>query len=192
MYMTGLLAYENDQNLVERVKSGDEGAFSELIYMYQSRIFALASRLVVSDQDAEEIVQDVFVSLYRKIGEFEGRSSLSSWLYRITFNCALMKLRTRRRKDRREQMSFLAKSEEGERPDTVEDQFVRVEKLKIAQEVIDSLPESFRTIFFLRDVDGLTGEETALRLGLTTAAVKSRLHRARLMIRKRYEVYERE
>jgi RNA polymerase sigma-70 factor (ECF subfamily) len=191
MYMTGLLAYENDQNLVERVKSGDEGAFSELIYIYQSRIFALASRLVASDQDAEEIVQDVFVSLYRKIGEFEGRSSLSSWLYRITFNCALMKLRTRHRKDRREQMSFLAKSEEGERPDTVEDQFVRVEKLKIAQEVIDSLPESFRTIFFLRDVDGLTGDETASRLGLTTAAVKSRLHRARLMIRKRYEVYER-
>ncbi len=189
--MTGLSAYDIDQSLVERVKSGDEAAFSELIFTYQSRIFALAARLVSSEQDAEEIVQDVFVSLYRKIGEFEGRSSLSSWLYRITFNCALMKLRTRRRKDRREQLSFLAKSEEGERLDTVEDHFVRVEKLKIAQEVIDSLPESFRTIFFLRDVDGLTGEETAVQLGLTTAAVKSRLHRARLMIRKRYEVYER-
>jgi len=189
--MTGLTAYDNDQNLVERVKSGDEAAFSELILTYQNRIFSLASRLVSSEQDAEEIVQDVFVSLYRKIGEFEGRSSLSSWLYRITFNCALMKLRTRRRKDRREQMSDLANSEAGERLDTIEDHFVRVEKLKIAQEVIDSLPESFRTIFYLRDVDGLTGEETALQLGLTTAAVKSRLHRARLMIRKRYEVYER-
>lgn len=189
--MTGLSVYESEQCLVKRVKSGDESAFSELIFMYQNRIFALASRLVVSDQDAEEIVQDVFVSLYRKIGEFEGRSSLSSWLYRITFNCALMKLRTRRRKDRREQMSYLEKSEEGDRVDTIEDHFVRVEKLKIAQEVIDSLPESFRTIFYLRDVDGLSGEETALQLGLTTAAVKSRLHRARLMIRKRYEVYER-
>jgi RNA polymerase sigma-70 factor (ECF subfamily) len=191
MYMTGLPAYDNEQGLVQRVRSGDEAAFSELIFIYQNRIFALASRLVTSEQDAEEIVQDVFVSLYRKIGEFEGRSSLSSWLYRITFNCALMKLRTRRRKDRREQMSIQANSEECERVDTVEDHLVRVERLKIAQEVIDSLPESFRTIFYLRDVDGLTGEETALQLGLTTAAVKSRLHRARLMIRKRYEVYER-
>lgn len=189
--MTGLPAYDNEQGLVQRVRSGDEAAFSELIFIYQNRIFALASRLVTSEQDAEEIVQDVFVSLYRKIGEFEGRSSLSSWLYRITFNCALMKLRTRRRKDRREQMSIQANSEECERVDTVEDHLVRVERLKIAQEVIDSLPESFRTIFYLRDVDGLTGEETALQLGLTTAAVKSRLHRARLMIRKRYEVYER-
>jgi RNA polymerase sigma-70 factor (ECF subfamily) len=146
----------------------------------------LALRVVLLEADAEEVVQDVFVSLYRNIDDFQGRCAFSSWIYRITYNCALMKMRSFKRRLRREQQSIgLGCCNTEDLCPTVEEHFINRESLGLARDIVDSLPESFKAIFWLRDISGLSGAETAEMLGLSPAAVKSRLHRARAMIRKK-------
>jgi RNA polymerase sigma-70 factor, ECF subfamily len=195
--------------LVARVKKGSEEAFNEIILLHQQQIFSLAVKLSGNQEDAEEIVQDVFACFYRKVACFEARCALRTWLYRITVNCALMKLRNRRRKKRGDALMLKSSTEPRtskqsasgssmldnaidynsiDYADTslsVEEKLMNRELLVIAREVINTLPEKFRFVLLLREVEGLSGEETALQLGLTVAAVKSRLCRAREMLKEK-------
>jgi RNA polymerase sigma-70 factor (ECF subfamily) len=153
-------------------------------------VFSLATRLTRNQEDAEEVLQDVFVTVHRKIAGFEGKSSFSSWLYRVTVNAAFMKLRKRRQDpavpledvaQQPIQISALKSPESA----YVDSQTIRNEMLEALEVAIRKLPDDYRPVFVLRDVDGLTSREVGRILNLTIPAVKSRLHRSRLMLRRR-------
>ncbi|MCB0321362.1 MAG: sigma-70 family RNA polymerase sigma factor, partial [Bdellovibrionales bacterium] len=183
-----------DIELVNQGKAGDEEAFVELIRRYTQKVQHLAMRITRNEQDTEEVVQDVFVTLYTKLGTFQGKSAFSSWLYRITANAAFMKLRTRRK---HVAVSFEEDSEQGEttfcspRSDVSDVDYlsVRHELRSYLEDAIETLPHEYRAIFVLRDVDGLSNQDVGDVLGISVPAVKSRLHRARLLLRKKLQRY---
>jgi RNA polymerase sigma-70 factor (ECF subfamily) len=181
---------KTDVELVEEFKRGCEASFEELVHRYSGKAFSLASRLTRNQEDAEEVLQDVFVTVYRKISGFEGKSSFSSWLYRITVNSALMKLRKRKRDQTvsiedilpQLQNSHHLKTSEQAEGDAIT---LRGQLHAALEEAIRRLPDDYRPVFVLRDIDGLTSREVSKILQLTVPAVKSRLHRSRLMLRRR-------
>lgn len=181
---------KTDLELVEEFKKGNQDSFEELINRYSGKAFSLAARLTRNAEDAEEVLQDVFITVFRKISGFEGKSSFSSWLYRVTVNASLMKLR-KRKQDRsvpledvlpQIQESVIAKSSDHGELDKIA---LRTQVVEILDQAIRKLPDEYRPVFVLRDVDGLTSREVGKMLNLTIPAVKSRLHRSRLMLRKR-------
>ncbi len=181
---------KTDLELIKDFQSGREGGFEELLERYSTKVFGLASRLTRNQEDAEEVLQDVFVTVYRKIGGFEGKSSFSSWLYRVAMNAALMKLR-KRRQDKSLPMedvvpeyenNIALKSAEHTEADLVTQ---RNQLVSLLEAAINKLPDEYRPVFVLRDIDGLTSREVSKILKLTVPAVKSRLHRSRLMLRRR-------
>lgn len=181
---------ETDGELIEALKSGDTPSFEELLRRYSTKVMSLALRLTRNKDDAEEVLQDVFITVHRKLDAFEGKSQFSSWLYRITVNSALMKLRKRKQEKAtyledvlpHYQDSSLVKTGEDEQGDKMA---IRGELIAALTDAIEKLPEEYRPVFVLRDVDGLTSKEVGKMLDLTIPAVKSRLHRSRLMIRRR-------
>lgn len=181
---------KSDLELIGEFRTGNQGSFEELLSRYSNKVFSLASRLTRNSEDAEEVLQDVFVTVHRKITSFEGKSSFSSWLYRVTVNAAFMKLRKRRQdqsislEDLVEQphAASVLKSPEN---DYVDAQSMRNQMLEALEVAIRKLPDDYRPVFILRDVDGLTSREVGRILDLTVPAVKSRLHRSRLMLRRR-------
>lgn len=186
-----------DKELIEAFKKGDEKAYEELVSRYTDRAYSLASRMTRNSEDAEEVLQDVFVTVFRKIHSFEGKSSFSSWLYRITVNASLMKIR-KRKQDQSTPMDDLFPGE-GNNPalrskeeDDVDNITLRKEVLEELQFAISKLPDEYRPVFILRDIDGLTSREVGKILNLTVPAVKSRLHRSRLMLRKKLAAFYRE
>jgi len=188
---------KTDVELVQEFRAGSQASFEELIQRYSAKAFSLASRLTRNPQDAEEVLQDVFVTVYRKIDGFQGKSSFSSWLYRITVNSALMKLR-RKRRDQTVPMEDLLPqvqntinfraAEHGE-GDAMTWRHQLTEAL---EDAIARLPDDYRPVFVLRDIDGLTSREVSRILKLSVPAVKSRLHRSRLMLRRRLKGMYRE
>ena len=184
----------NDLELVSLIKEGNDLAFQEMVGRYSQKIYNLAMRLTRNIEDTEEVLQDVFVTVYRKIGSFEGKSQFSSWLYRVTANTAFMKLRRRKNT---ESVSFEEVSGEvqeslaGKSPEqsSVDYMTTKHELRDVLETAITKLPEEYKNIFILRDVDGLSNEEVGEMLSLTVPAVKSRLHRARLILRKKLSRY---
>ncbi|RME60246.1 MAG: sigma-70 family RNA polymerase sigma factor [Candidatus Dadabacteria bacterium] len=180
---------DEDRELVRDLRQGKANSYSELIEKYSEKVFSLAFRMTRNQEDAQEVLQDVFVTVFRKIKGFEGKSSFSSWLYRVTVNAALMKLR-KNRQDKSlllddvicsdEEHTTLLKATEIYTADEVT---LRRELAKIISDAIEKLPLEYRAVFVLRDVDGLTNREVADILSLTVPAVKSRLHRSRMMLR---------
>ncbi len=181
---------KSDLELIKEFRSGDQSSFEELLSRYSNKVFSLASRLTRNAEDAEEVLQDVFVTVHRKIESFEGKSSFSSWLYRVTVNAAFMKLRKRRQdhsiafEDLVQQPNAAAMLKSPE-SDYVDAQSIRNQMLEALENAIRKLPDDYRPVFILRDVDGLTSREVGRILDLTVPAVKSRLHRSRLMLRRR-------
>lgn len=184
----------SDNELVAEVIKGDQECFSEIINRYTEKVANLALRIARNHEDAEEILQDVFVTVYRKVDKFEGKSAFSSWLYRITVNTAFMKLRKRKQ----QQSVSLEESAPGYKDSWMSDRsevsdvnFItaRHELREQIDQAVAKLPEEYRAIFILRDVDGLSNQEVAEILGVTIPAIKSRLHRSRLMLRKRLQRY---
>lgn len=185
-----------DNELVERLRLRDEGALNELSSVYGARIFQLAFRYVKNREDAEEVVQDVLLKVHRKIELFRGDSALSSWIYRITFNTAMSRLR-HTRAARLAEVPEVSLSATG--PDdlparayepadwsSLADEGVLRQQLRDRLfEAVEDLPEIYRTPVILRDLEGLTTEEASLRLRLKDQTLKSRLHRGRLLLRKR-------
>lgn len=180
----------SDLDLIQEFRAGDQSSFEELLARYSNKVFSLASRLTRNSEDAEEVLQDVFVTVHRKIAGFEGKSSFSSWLYRVTVNAAFMKLR-KRRQDHSVALEDLVQQQHSpaalKSPENayVDAQSIRNEMLEALEHAIRKLPDDYRPVFILRDVDGLTSREVGRILDLTVPAVKSRLHRSRLMLRRR-------
>jgi RNA polymerase sigma-70 factor, ECF subfamily len=188
------LASLSDEALVERARAQDVGAFEALLGRYEEKLYRLAMRFVRNENDAQEILQDVFLSTWRNLSGFEGRAQVGSWLYRVTVNAALMFLRSKNRHPEvavedvepsvlHGAAGHLAHHGGANWTLQPDEQFQSEELRRHIQKSVDELPEGLRTVFLVRDVEGLSTEETAELLGLSLPAVKTRLHRARLVLR---------
>ncbi|MGH9568020.1 MAG: sigma-70 family RNA polymerase sigma factor [Candidatus Angelobacter sp.] len=181
--------------LVQAAKNGDLEAFSELVQRYDRNIFRIAQHITHNEEDAEDVVQNAFLKAYQNLEQFQGNSKFYTWLVRIAVNEALMRLR-KRRNDRTVSLDEDMETEEGTMPREVADWSPNPEQIygqselgDILKKTIQGLPPGFRTVFALRDIEGLSTEETAEMLGLSVPAVKSRLLRARLQLRERLAKY---
>ena len=181
--------------LVEAARAGDIKAFESLVRRYDRNVFRIAQHITQNREDAEDVVQDAFLKAYQNLGQFQGQSKFYTWLVRIAVNEALMRLR-RRRPERMVSIDEDVKTEEDSMPREIADwspnpeqQYTQAELKDILGKTIQGLPPSFRTVFVLRDVEGLSTEETASALELSVPAVKSRLLRARLQLRERLNKY---
>ena len=179
----------DDLELAAQAKQGDRSAFTELVDRYARNIFRLARHITKNDQDAEDVLQETFLKAYSRLDQFHGDSKFYTWLVRIGVNESLMKIR--RRKDGKfVPLDQEIETGEGtlvkELPADVEnpeEHYGREEIREALSRAIDSLADTYKTVFVLRDVDGLSTEETAQALELSVPAVKSRLLRARLQMR---------
>lgn len=180
---------------LDLLRSGDKAAFTQVVERYADPLYNLALKLLGNQQEAEDALQETFLNAYKAIDSFEGRSSLNTWLYRIAYNTSLMQ----RRKKRAATVSI-------DEPLTMDDgqviprQFfdwcclperdlLSEEALEMMDEAVQQLSESLRSVFVLRDVEGLSTSETGEVLDLSDSAVKSRLHRARLLLREQLSTY---
>ena len=184
-----------DVALVQRVRDGDVGAFDTLVRKYERQVFRIAQHITQNREDAEDVMQDAFLKAYEKLDQFQGNSKFYTWLVRIAVNESLMRLR-RRRTGKMVSIDEDVETEEGSVPRDLADwapdpeqNYTQSELAEILRKTIQGLPPGFRVVFALRDVEGLSTEETAETLGLSIPAVKSRLLRARLQLRERLSRY---
>jgi RNA polymerase sigma-70 factor (ECF subfamily) len=177
-----------DALLVTRLQRGDETAFEELIRAHGGRLLSVARRFLGSSEDAQDVVQETFIKAYKAIHRFEERAQLQTWLHRIVVNTALMKLRERRRKPE-DSIDDLLPTFSTDGHQTVESRewsdaiFERKETAATVRQAIAMLPDQYRTVLVLRDLEERDTAETAQILGTTTTVVKVRLHRARQALR---------
>lgn len=191
---------DSDIKLIERfIKFRDEKAFEKLIKRYENRIYGIAHRITNDHHKSEEVLQEVQLTLFNKINSFRGDSKFSSWLYRITVNASIMIIRTEKKHlnvlsldsyvpydEKGALMGKIHHKDWSSRPDIV----IHIrEALEILDNAINELPEKYRIVFHLRDVEGLSNEEVSEILELSVPAVKSRTHRARLYLRDRVSDY---
>ena len=189
--MASATPVDDEASLVAQLRAGDEAAFEQVVRAYGGRLLAVARRIVGSEEDARDAVQDAFMNAFKSLDRFEGNAKLSTWLHRIVVNAALMRLRTRKRKPEQsiETMlpSFVDDGHHEERfqswDEPVDKLMERAENRALVRKQIDALPEGYRTVLVLRDIEGLDTEETANVLGLSVNATKIRLHRARQALR---------
>lgn len=183
------------RELADGLRSGDARSYEELVRRYGGKMLRVATHIVGNREDGRECVQEAFLQAFKNIDRFEGRSSLWTWLHRIVVNSALLKLRTRRRRPEgaiddlmpefdayRCRIEASAKKE-----DSIETLLDRKEIRNTVRRAIDELPEDYRSVLILRDIEELDTEETASMLGIKRGAVKTRLHRARSALKKLLE-----
>ena len=186
--------------LLQGLKKGEDWAFEAMIRTFGARMLSVARRIVGNDEDARDVVQSAYLSAFRAIGAFEGSAQLSTWLHRIVVNTALMRLRSRRRKPEESieglLPAFKADGHFVERFSADEslaaDRLLeRKEARRIVRDAIEQLPDAYRTVLILRDIEELPTKEVADALEITTSAVKVRLHRARqalfTLLRRHYQ-----
>jgi RNA polymerase sigma-70 factor, ECF subfamily len=182
-------------SLVQAVKGGDGPAFETLVRLYDQKVFRIARHITQNHEDAEDVAQEVFLKAFRGLARFQGRSRFSTWLFRIAVNESLMKLRQRRRihvvsvdnNDPRETAAVpLEIVDWSPNPEQL---YSQSELREILAKALQKLSPIYRTVFLLRDVEGFSTDETAEVLKLNVSAVKTRLFRARLMLRARLAVY---
>lgn len=190
-----------DLQLIRRLQAYEDAAVRELADRYGSKILQLAMRQMKNRQDAEEITQDVLLKVSRKIGSFRGDSALSSWIYRITFNTAMSRLRSNRLErvaDQERDRAAAADHATGERAvarqeadwsQLPDDLLLRAQLRDAVAVAISELPEIYRAPVVLRDIQGLTTEEASSRLKVKDQTLKSRLHRGRLMLREKLQTF---
>jgi len=192
--LVSTIVRDDEGLLVSAAKGGDATAFEELVNRYERKIFRLGMNITQNREDAEDVMQDAFLKAFRNLDNFQGDSRFYTWLVRIAVNEALMKLRKRRPN----QVSLDEPVKEGEDPvfreiedwgPSPEQRFAQTELNQILNQVIGELEPIFRVVFLLRDVEGLSTEESAQILGISVAAVKSRLLRARLRLRMKLNKY---
>ncbi len=188
---------QEEKSLVEALHRGDRYACDELVQQYSPKIYNVALRLTGHPTEAEEVLQETFINACRGAENFEGRSSLATWLYRIATNNGLMRLR--KKEAPAVSLDSSSPHEEdhtGFQPRQLHDWDWNPETITLSEELqqvmeaaVDALPEQFRGVFVLRDLEGLSTRETAEVLGISTANVKVRLHRARLLLREHLAAY---
>ena len=184
---------QNDQ-LLSRLQSGDERALAELADAYGTKIYQLAFRYLRNKEDAEEVTQDVLFKVFRKVGEFRGDAALSSWIYRITFNAAMSRVRTaqfqRSQEEDRQIASDDSESSSTSRRDVADwsnmadERVLRSQLRRRVLRAILALPVIYRAPVMLRDIQGMSTEEASAMLRVKDQTLKSRLHRGRLILRK--------
>jgi RNA polymerase sigma-70 factor, ECF subfamily len=179
--------------LLARLQTGDERAVAELAETYGTKVYQLAYRYLRNKEDAEEITQDVLYKVYRKIGDFRGDSALSSWIYRITFNAAMSRLRTtsyqrtrdeERQSTEQEELGTPASHDIADWSDMADEHVLRSQLRQRVFRAILSLPAIYRAPVMLRDIQGMSTEEASAMLHVKDQTLKSRLHRGRLILRK--------
>ena len=185
------LESENDAALVQRVQRADAAAFAVLMRRYNRRLYRTARSILKDDGAAEDAVQEGYLAAWRHVGAFRGDAQIGTWLTRIVVNQALQALRRRRR----EQVVVLFDEPAGEPTDAdgavndppaadmPEDAMARTEMRRLIERKIDELPEAYRTVFVLREVEDMTVDEAATALGIPAATVRSRLFRAKARLR---------
>ena len=184
---------DRDAALLIRLQAGDDRALGELADIYGGKIFQLAFRYLRNKEDAEEITQDVLFKVYRKVGTFRGDAALSSWIYRITFNTAMSRLRTAKyQRAQTEELRLTHDGDDAGSPsydvpdwsDMADEQVLRSELRKRVFAAILALPAIYRAPVMLRDIQGMSTEEASERLRVKDQTLKSRLHRGRLILRR--------
>jgi RNA polymerase sigma-70 factor, ECF subfamily len=188
-----------DEELVRSfVESQNEETFNEIVNRYGDNIYRTALRITHNPSDAEDVLQEVFIKLIRKLHTLRGESKFSTWLYRVAANASFMHLRSEiKYKNEVSLENYISYDEDeilkgveikdwSDRPDEV---LLNKEVMEIIEKAVDELPVPYRAVFHLRDVEGLTDHETAKALGLSVSAVKSRIHRGRLFLRGKLSDY---
>ena len=183
-----------DQLLLARLQAGDETALRDLAEAYGSKIYQLAFRYLRNKEDAEEVTQDVLYKVYRKVGAFRGDAALSSWIYRITFNAAMSRLRTAKyQRTQNDELSMTVSDgddtvssshEVADWSDLADEKVFRSQLRRRVFSAILALPAIYRAPVMLRDIQGMSTEEASEILRVKDQTLKSRLHRGRLILRK--------
>ncbi|MBX3290657.1 MAG: RNA polymerase sigma factor [Acidobacteria bacterium] len=171
-----------DLDLTQLAAKGDMVAFEEIYQRHHRRVYSICLRMLQNAYEAEDLTQDVFIQLYRKIGSFRGDSAFTTWLHRMTVNQVLMHFRKRN-------VKYEKTTEEGETPDQIVTGTSDPERMRIVDKIalesaIEQLPDGYKNVFLLHDVEGFEHEEVARILGCSVGTSKSQLHKARLKLRK--------
>jgi len=203
MEIEKILNIENESELVRKAQKGDQRAFSLLVKKYESTVYSFAYKVCRNEEKAAETLQDTFVNVYRKLDQFNGKAKFSTWLYQIVTNNCLMK----RRKSKLDKSSVSLESPDSAQEEsepkgdgaslqalvsltqTPQDEIVNKELRELLDKAILKLPMEQRIVFILRDVEGRSSEEAAKILKVSVPAVKSRLRRARVFLRKQLQEY---
>jgi RNA polymerase sigma-70 factor, ECF subfamily len=195
---TGAPRVDVDADLVEALRREDPDAAERLVERFGDRVYRLAMRITGSREDAEEAAQDALWTAARKIQMFKGESAFGSWIYRITANAAYQKLRTRRQKSAEVALDDVLPPLDGDGrhfepmddwSNRVDERALQGELRDVLQRAIDGLPADYRTALVMHDVEGLSNPDIAETLGISLPAVKSRVHRSRLFVRKQLADY---
>jgi len=187
----------DESAMLARLRAGDHDAFEELVREHGARLLTVARLMLRNEDDARDALQDAFLSAFRSLRGYRGAAALSTWLHRIVVNAALMRMRTRRRRPEQsidEMLPSVEASGAGaesiaewrQEPDALVE---RAETRAFVRQCIERLPESYRTVLLLRDIEGLETQSVARRLGVTSNAVKIRVHRARRALRTLLDPY---
>jgi RNA polymerase sigma-70 factor (ECF subfamily) len=177
----------DESALLAGLRAGEASAYEQLVRLYGGRLLSTAQRLLGNEQDACDALQEAYLAAFKSIGSFEGGAKISTWLHRIVVNCALMKLRSKSRKQQTSIEDLLPTYfDDGHRRNPgpafaspPEAMLERAEICQLVRQCISKLPEDYRNVLMLRDIEEMDTEETAKVLGITAGAVKTRLHRAR-------------
>jgi RNA polymerase sigma-70 factor (ECF subfamily) len=181
----------DDAGLVERLRAGDDAAFEELVDRHAAALLAVTRRILRDEEEARDAVQETFVAAFRGIGNFQSESRMSTWLHRIAVNCALMKLRIRERRREQDVDALLppfAADGHQQQPasgwaETAEDLLQREQARALVHDCIERLPESYRVVLVLRDIEQLPADVVAAKLEISRDNLKVKLHRARQALR---------
>ena len=192
----------DDNTLVTLAKNGNTSAFEKLIKKYEDSIFSLAYRILQDKEEAYDVLQETALSAFKNLKRFKGKSSFSTWIYRIALNFALM--RKRKQKSLAKKMAVIPTDDETKIYDSVESEEVKniqnvydnplknleqQELINILNDSLNKLPEKYRTVFILKELEGRPVEEIARILNLSTSAIKTRLHRSRMYLKELMEKY---
>ncbi len=178
----------DEKKIVEKAQQGDKASLAELVKIYSPKIYGLALRMMRNEEDAEDVLQETFVLMIRKISTFSGKSSFYTWLYRVATNVALGKLRDKKYTTQTVSLSdsehaYLKGHQLSEWPDHLEDKLDDQVFLECLKKAMQALPDNYRAVFVLRDLENMSTKETSKILDISEANVKVRLMRARLFLR---------
>ncbi len=181
----------SDLELVGQVRAGESGLFEILMRRHNQRIYRAVRAVLKDEHEVEDVMQQAYINAYTHLDQFEERAQFATWLTRIALNEAFKRRRRRRPSQLREELPVAGDADRGARLETIvseqpdpERQAYARELSRVLEEAVDALPDAYRTVFMLRDIEGLSTSETGAGLGLGEEAVKTRLHRARALIRR--------